>query len=591
MDLARRPAAFTAVLLTAGALGAGVALAASDSDPDPSFNDGAPLAIDFPSDAHDYVGDLATGADGSLAALGTTGPNDEYEQKVEIARVAPDGKLVDGFGEHGVVTDHVSGQRDQPHAVAIDRDGRVLVGLETGLMPARGTAAKWGGDAPQGDGDFTVVRYNADGTEEGVSAIDLTDAYGSRVDAVAPQADGGVLVAGTVPSYEGDAGYLNRATVIRLKADGTRDLAYGDEGVATIPGATLIGAGSQPGRDDGSIVVVAGDDETGDITLRRFDASGHADPSYGGTVSLSFGRFTVARARIGQDGRVYLGDLRDGENDMRVTRFTTDGHVDQGWADHGTLLSLVGPTYPPLPGRTATADAEGRLILTGTNGDDISDNVVARYLADGSGLDPAFGQNGLYHVPVPDEENAEAAGAGAVAVDPQGRIVFAGSFGNVLGTQTSTDRRAAVAPFEIQALVSRLGGTTTTPPTTTTDPTPTDGTTTQATTPPPAATTPAKQVTAASTPPKACASRRSFKIRLRIPHGKKAKSAVVRVNGKKVKTLKGKRITAPVNLRGLPKGKVTVSISVKLDNGKTLKGTRKYKTCVPKGAAATIPVL
>jgi uncharacterized delta-60 repeat protein len=582
MDLARRPAAFTAVLLTAGALGAGVALAASDSDPDPSFNDGAPLAIDLPSDTRDHLGDLAIGADGSMAVLGTDGPDDLYHPQVEVARIAPDGKLVDGFGEHGVATDDVPDIRDRPQAIAIDRDGRVLVALETGLTPARGTAAKWGG-AGGGDGDFAVLRLNADGTEEGISRVDLTDGFGSRVDALAPQADGGVLVAGTVPRFD-EQGIVNRATVVRLDAEGARDLAYGDAGAATIPNATLIGAGSQPGRDDGSIVVVARDDETGEVILRRFDAAGHQDPSYGGTVTLSFDQFTVARARIGRDGRVYVGDLRGGADDVRVTRFTTDGHVDEGWADHGTLVSPVGPTYPPLPGRSADADAQGRLILSGITGEDRA-FVVARYRADGTGLDPTFGDDGIYKVPVPDVENADAANAGAVGVDPQGRIVLAGSFGNVFGT--STDRRAAVAPFEVQALVMRLGTapTTTTP---TTDTTPT-GTTTQATTPPPATT--AQPVAATSTPPKACASRRSFKIRLRIPHGKKARSAVVKVNGKKVKTLKGKRITAPVNLRGLPRGKVIVSISVKLSDGRTLKGKRQYKTCVPKGRAQTIPVL
>jgi uncharacterized delta-60 repeat protein len=78
---------------------------------------------------------------------------------------------------------------------------------------------------------------------------------------------------------------------------------------------------------------------------------------------------------------------------------------------------------------------------------------------------------------------------------------------------------------------------------------------------------------------KKCISRRSFKIRIRQPKGIKLISASVTVNNKRAKTLKGKRITAGVSLRGLPKGKVTVSVSAKTADGRTVKETRKYRTC------------
>jgi hypothetical protein len=79
-----------------------------------------------------------------------------------------------------------------------------------------------------------------------------------------------------------------------------------------------------------------------------------------------------------------------------------------------------------------------------------------------------------------------------------------------------------------------------------------------------------------------CVSRRRFRIRLRHPRGARVASAVVRVNGKKVATRRGRRITAPVNLRGLPKGRFAVRITVKLADGRTVSGTRRYRTCTPK---------
>jgi hypothetical protein len=81
---------------------------------------------------------------------------------------------------------------------------------------------------------------------------------------------------------------------------------------------------------------------------------------------------------------------------------------------------------------------------------------------------------------------------------------------------------------------------------------------------------------------KRCRSRRNFRIRLRQPKGIALVSAQVFVNGKRVKVVRAERITAPVDLRGLPKGRYTVKITAKTSTGKTIKGTRRYRTCVPK---------
>ena len=81
---------------------------------------------------------------------------------------------------------------------------------------------------------------------------------------------------------------------------------------------------------------------------------------------------------------------------------------------------------------------------------------------------------------------------------------------------------------------------------------------------------------------RSCASKRVFKIRIRVPKGKKALSAVVRVNNKKVRVVRGKRLKAAVRLRGLPKGRFTVKITVRLANGKKITGKRVYHTCIPR---------
>jgi hypothetical protein len=79
---------------------------------------------------------------------------------------------------------------------------------------------------------------------------------------------------------------------------------------------------------------------------------------------------------------------------------------------------------------------------------------------------------------------------------------------------------------------------------------------------------------------KSCVSRRDFKIRLRVPKGVKVASAEVRVAGKKVKVLKGKRLTSQVTLTGLPKGKFVVQITLIAGDGSKITGKRTYRTCV-----------
>jgi hypothetical protein len=89
---------------------------------------------------------------------------------------------------------------------------------------------------------------------------------------------------------------------------------------------------------------------------------------------------------------------------------------------------------------------------------------------------------------------------------------------------------------------------------------------------------------------KACVSRRKFTIRIRKLRGITFVSATVIVNGKHVTTVNRSRITAPVNLTGLPKGRFTVSITAKTSDGRKVTGKRRYHTCAAK-RHGTLPKL
>jgi hypothetical protein len=78
-----------------------------------------------------------------------------------------------------------------------------------------------------------------------------------------------------------------------------------------------------------------------------------------------------------------------------------------------------------------------------------------------------------------------------------------------------------------------------------------------------------------------CRSRRSFRIRLREPKADPLVSAIVNVNGRRVRVVRGKRLTAPVDLRNMPRGRYAVKIVATTATGRVLQGTRRYRTCVP----------
>jgi hypothetical protein len=83
-------------------------------------------------------------------------------------------------------------------------------------------------------------------------------------------------------------------------------------------------------------------------------------------------------------------------------------------------------------------------------------------------------------------------------------------------------------------------------------------------------------------PARRCASRRHFRIRLQRTRGLRLRTVRVYVNGRRARVLRGRRITAPVNLRGLPKGRFTVKIVGVTRAGRKLVSTRRYRTCTPK---------
>jgi hypothetical protein len=83
-------------------------------------------------------------------------------------------------------------------------------------------------------------------------------------------------------------------------------------------------------------------------------------------------------------------------------------------------------------------------------------------------------------------------------------------------------------------------------------------------------------------PTKTCLSKRSFTIHIRQYKGITYKQVAATLNGKQIIVNRGKRASAAIDLKGLPKGTYTLKITVTTTAGQTLTGTRTYHTCAPK---------
>ena len=82
-----------------------------------------------------------------------------------------------------------------------------------------------------------------------------------------------------------------------------------------------------------------------------------------------------------------------------------------------------------------------------------------------------------------------------------------------------------------------------------------------------------------------CVSRRLFTIHLHNPAFDPIREAVVRLRGRRVAVRRrGRHFSATIDLRGLPRGTFTVTVTLRTVLGHRLAGSRTYHTCVRSSA-------
>ncbi len=150
----------------------------TDGSLDSTFGWGGKVLTDVGLDEHGCS--VAIQNDGKIVAAGSGWNGSDWE--FAVVRYNTDGSLDSTFGSDGIVTTDFGGGWENSHSVAIQNDGKIVVGGESNY-------------------DFIVVRYNTDGSLDSSFGGDgiVRTAVGSGYDSaqgVAIQSDGKIIAAG-----------------------------------------------------------------------------------------------------------------------------------------------------------------------------------------------------------------------------------------------------------------------------------------------------------------------------------------------------------------------------------------------------------
>lgn len=272
----------------------------------------------------------------------------------------------------------------------------------------------------------------------------------SRVLSTAVQPDGKILLFGYCSN-----GTNNDFCLARLNADGNLDTTFvgpsgNGNGKAIIP----IGSGDDIGQSvalqpDGKIVLLGhcSNGTDNDFCFARLLPDGSLDATFTGPAGTAAGKFLVPVGTANDTGRavilqpdgkiVAVGYCATPAADFCAIRLTQTGALDSNFAGPGGLgagkvVFPVGTSHDFA--HAAALQADGKIVLAGACSV-VSANqfCAARLNADGT-IDSAFNGPaangaGKFTFPI-----GTADGALAVAVQPDGKLVFAGSCSN--GTNT-----------------------------------------------------------------------------------------------------------------------------------------------------------
>lgn len=275
---------------------------------DPSFSgDGKRVFTEFGYSARA----LAIQPDGMILLGGYERDRSVNVSTFALVRVKPDGSVDPDFGEWGYLKTSFGSGNDRAYAVAVQRDGKILLG----------------GSQLSGLGsDFALVRYLPDGSldpsfgDQGRVVTPFGDGSVARINDLHVQGNGRILAIG-----ESQSDGILSAVIVRHLPDGGLDPDYGDAGLAVLDLGLEVDLGEGVSgyvQQDGKTVIVAPGRGACDIDflVARFDG----DP-----LSADLSVEHPAGTPLSGDGlEIDFGGVLAGTVEMRNVTLFNAGNAD-----------------------------------------------------------------------------------------------------------------------------------------------------------------------------------------------------------------------------------------------------------------------
>lgn len=278
------------------------------------------------------------------------------------------GSLDMSFGNQGKVSTGFSTGNSQANAVAVQPDGKIVMG---GFSHTANTTNTWERDS----NNFTLVRYNADGSPDATFGYDgkvMTDFYpfynnnlrNSTVYAIKLQQDGKILAYG---------GAGTETVVTRYNSNGSLDAGFGENGIIYCNSGPVEGGNTLLVQSDGKIVVMGvqwtqpvPNTFTTQFVVERYNADGSADTAFasqGRAVTNFVNAYDTPKAiALQPDGKIVaVGTSSNSQTYLAIARYTTNGALDTTFDGDGKVIS-------PMTGTASfiSVHEDGKILVAAT---------------------------------------------------------------------------------------------------------------------------------------------------------------------------------------------------------------------------------
>lgn len=355
-----------------------------DGSPDTAFGTSGIVKYDRGSGADEYGRSVTTDSQNRILVAGYwyNGLNAD----IAIWRYLENGSPDTSFDSDGLVVNNsaaLGGGNDDAYAIAIDKDGKILV-AGSSEDPSLKTKA-------------VVLRFNADGTldtsfdSDGIVVASCThncEAYSMALDN-----SGNIFISG----YADDNSSVKDIAVWKFKPDGSVDTSFGTSGKVIIDGgASNHDEGYTVQVDSAGYIYVAGYAENNsvnrDSVLIKLDANGNLVSSF--ASSGKYGQDNVAGGSghdiayhfiLDYDNNILMtGYSQDGSNkyEMILWRLTSSGSLDTSFnASTGYLRYDNTNGGYDYYGYAVLLGKDGKIYVAGSAGNNSSgtDLAVWRY--------------------------------------------------------------------------------------------------------------------------------------------------------------------------------------------------------------------